>query len=221
MNNDFCLRLVSLDVEEEEIHELLCVPQVYEYLADGVEPAPSIARDWIRQSADDFDRFGGGLWALESAWRHQILGLTRLSDFDDGELQLTYLLHPSIWGRGYATRMAHTAMNRAFTTRVATSVWAGADVANEASVSVLKHLGMSFRRDVDYPAGPGVEYVMTAAAFDDRRFDPLPVVSQSDPSEGHGARVCENTGQQGIARNPLFHRWREPAHDPHHRRFQP
>lgn len=175
MNNECYLRLVSLDVEEEEIHALLCVPQVYEYLADGIEPPLSVTQDWIRESADDFYKFGGGLWALESPRGHEILGLTRLSDFDDGELQLTYLLHPSIWGRGYATRMAHTVMNRAFTARAANSIWAGADVANETSVAIMRKLGMAFRRHVDYPAGPGVEYEMTAAAFTCGRLELLPM----------------------------------------------
>ena len=179
MSNDLYLRLVRHEVEEEEIHELLCVPEVYEYLADGVEPPLSISREWVRQSAGDCDRFGGGLWALEHPCNHDILGLTRLSDFDDGELQLTYLLHPSIWGRGYALRMSHTAMQRAFDARRATSVWAGADVANAASVTVMNRLGMCLRRNVEYPAGPGVEYVMTAADFDVNRVEPLPIIDDN------------------------------------------
>ena len=175
MNNDFYLRHVSLDVEEEEIHELLCVPEVYEYLADGVEPPLSIAQEWIRGSARDFGEFGGGLWALESSQGCEVLGLTRLSDFDEGEMQLTYLLHPDLWSRGYATRMAYTVMHRVFAARAASSIWAGADVANEASVAVMRKLGMAFRRDVDYPAGPGIEYEMTEAAFTCGRFALLPM----------------------------------------------
>lgn len=181
MKRELYLRLVSLDVEEEEIHELLCVPQVYEFLADGVEPPASITRDWIRSSADDLERFGGGLWALECPESHAILGLTRISDFRDGEMQLTYLLRPEIWGRGYATRMAHSAMARAFAAYKATSIWAGADVANAASVAVMRNLGMAFRRDVDYPAGPGVEYVMSASDFDERRIQPLSIAWQGRP----------------------------------------
>ncbi len=181
MKRELYLRLASLDVEEEEIHELLCVPQVYEYLADGVEPSAAITEDWIRNSADDLDRFGGGLWALECPEDHAILGLARISDFCDGELQLTYLLHPGIRGRGYATRMAHTAMARAFASRKAASIWAGADVANAASVAVMNNLGMTFRRDVKYPAGPGVEYAMSATAFDERRIQPLSIAGQGSP----------------------------------------
>ena len=173
-HNDKYLRLVSPE-DIAEVHELLCVPAVYRYLADGVEPDLSITEDWITTSVGDYDRYGGGLWLLECLAVQKILGLTRLSDFADDELQLTYLLHPGLWGRGYATRMAHTVMHHGFSTRVATAIWAGADVANEASISVMRNLGMRFRRDVDYPAGPGVEYVMTALDFDPVRVERLPI----------------------------------------------
>ena len=174
------LRLVSLEVEEEEVHELLCVPEVYRYLADDVEPPLSITREWIQQSAGDFHRFGGGLWALECSEGHRILGLARLSDFEDNEAQLTYLLHPRTWGQGLATRMAHTAMSRVFSTGDVSSIWAGADLANEASVAVMRKLGMKFRRDVEYPCGPGIEYEMTAAAFDDARVESLAIAGPAD-----------------------------------------
>ena len=174
IHNDQYLRLVSPE-DAEKVHHLLCVPAVYRYLADNMEPDPSITHDWIERSADDADQYGGGLWVLECPTRQKILGLTRLSDFADYELQLTYLLHPSIWGCGYATRMAHTVMHRAFKVGIATIIWAGADVANAASVSVMRNLGMRFLRNVDYPAGPGVEFVMTAGHFDSDRVELLPI----------------------------------------------
>ena len=45
-----------------------------------------------------------------------------------------------------------------------------------ASVSVMTRLGMQFRREVQYPAGVGVEYVMEAAAFDGGRIELLSIV---------------------------------------------
>ena len=173
--DDLYLRLVRFEAEEEEIHELLCVPEVFEFLADGIEPPFSITRHWVRRSIRDFHRFGGGLWALESPKRHEILGLSQLSGFADGRVQLTYLLHPSIWGRGYATRMAHSVMGRAFATGLVSEIRAGADVANESSIAVLRRLGMIFQNKATYPAGPGEEYAMRSSAFDRARIDILPM----------------------------------------------
>jgi len=172
------LRAVSPD-DEAEVHRLLCVPEVYQYLADGVEPPPSIASHLLKTAAVDFERHGGGLWVLITSDSPDILGLVRLAreGQEDGnrELELTYLLHPSLWGSGYATRMAHTAMQYAFATGLVSAVWAGADVPNTASIAVMRRLGMRFRRNVEYPAGPGVEYVIDKSAFDRGRNELLPI----------------------------------------------
>ncbi|MEO1202448.1 MAG: GNAT family N-acetyltransferase [Pseudomonadota bacterium] len=192
MNEDTYLRLVRFDAEAEEIHDLLCVPEVYEYLADGIEPPPSIAVDWVNSSLDDFLAFGGGLWALQSSRCAGALGLVGLSDFDSGSLQLTYLLHPSMWGHGYATRMAATAMAYAFDTGLVTSVWAGADVANGRSIAVLERLGMSIRGHVDYPAGPGVEYAVHADGFDASQHRRLPLWAQYEDDA-----MLANAGRSG------------------------
>ena len=174
--NRYDKHLRSVGAEDEaEVHRLLCVPEVYEYLADGAEPPPSVTSDWIGGAVDSV-RYGGGLWGLTSQRERRILGLVRLSGDAEGELELTYLLHPSIRGQGYATRMAHTALNHAFGTRLVSAVRAGADVPNAASVAVMKRLGMTFRRDVEYPAGAGVEYVIEAAAFDRDRIELLSIV---------------------------------------------
>jgi hypothetical protein len=47
------------------------------------------------------------------------------------------------------------------------TVFAGADGPNRASQSVMRRLAMRFRRAVEYPLGPGVEYVL-------QRDDPRP-----------------------------------------------
>ena len=173
-SKNFGLRLIT-PADEEEVHQLLCVPEVYEYLADGVEPPRFVTREWIAASADDNNRFGGGLWGLHDCEQDAVAGLVRLSDFSDSEVQLTYLLHPRYWKRLLAVRMSHTAMHHAISRGVASTIWAGADVPNSGSVAVLKRLGMRFRRDVEYPAGPGVEYAISAGEFDEARFERLPM----------------------------------------------
>ena len=173
--NDEHLRRVQPG-DEAEVHRLLCVPEVYEYLADGVEPPLSITSSWIESAPADLAGYGGGLWALTGPHDKRITGLVRLAPDSNGELELTYILHPRIWGQGLATRMAHAAMHHAFDAGGTSAIWAGADVPNTASIAVMKRLGMEFRRDVEYPAGAGVEYVMEATAFRPDRIPLLPIV---------------------------------------------
>ena len=81
-----------------------------------------------------------------------------------------------MWGLGFAPRMAHTVMKRAFETGLIATIWAGADAPNQASLAVMKRLGMQFRREVQYPLGDGMEYQMKAEEFDPKRIEPLPFV---------------------------------------------
>lgn len=161
--------------DEAEVHRLLCIPEVYEYLADGAEPPPSVTADWISSAASASLEFGGGIWALTFAHDRGIFGVVRLAGDGKDELELTYLLHPDLWGLGYATRMAHTVMNHAFGIGRVSAIWAGADVPNAASIAVMERLGMRFRRKVEYPVGEGVEYAMEASDFDGTRFELLSI----------------------------------------------
>lgn len=98
--------------DEGKIHQLFCVPEVFEYLTDGEPPPPSITSVWIDGAAADRAKYGGGLWVLVDDADQSVGGVVRLAGDDNGELELIYLLHPSLWGLGLATRMAHTVMTR-------------------------------------------------------------------------------------------------------------
>ena len=174
VGSDFQLR-TAFPRDEEQIHQLFCVPEVYEFLADGEEPPPSIAAEWVASPAGDQARPGGGLWVLVGKTSPRVEGLVRLAGDDKGELELTYLLHPQRWGLGLATRMAHTVMTHAFETKSVSTIWAGADAPNQASIAVMKRLGMRFRREVQYPMGRGMEFEITAETFDPARIEPLPL----------------------------------------------
>ena len=102
-------------------------------------------------------------------------------------LELDYLLHPDVWGRGLATRMGWTVLERAFGDRELESVVAGTDAPNRASVAVLRRLGMRFGRGVRYPLGPGVEYVRRRGdPPPDPRPEPIPWGDDEDPTTDAG-----------------------------------
>jgi len=81
--------------------------------------------------------------------------------------ELTYVLHPQLWGRGLATAMGWTAMQRAFDSALVETMLAGTDDPNTASVAVMRRLGMRFLRRTRNPRWTGVEYVRQVQ-------DPLP-----------------------------------------------
>ncbi len=158
----------AADDDAERLYALLCVPEVYRYLADGAAPPRSMVEQWIERSQADFVASGVGLWVLEDN-EGQLAGCVRLEmQSQPRSAELTYLLHLQFWGQGLATRMSWTVMQRAFEEGHVDQIVAGADEPNTASVAVMRRLGMKLLRTVQYPAGPGVEYVY-------RRDDPAPM----------------------------------------------
>ncbi len=149
------------------LHAIACQPAVYRYRFDGKAPGKELFLEMIKQSMADDDRFSIGLWMLEAP-TVPIGGCVQLQpDLPSRSAELSYLLDPAYWGQGLATRMAWTAISKAFGTPDIDRVFAGADCPNQASIAIMSRLGMRFRRHVHYPLGPGIEYEI-------HRDDPQP-----------------------------------------------
>ncbi|NJN52818.1 MAG: GNAT family N-acetyltransferase [Gammaproteobacteria bacterium] len=170
------LRPVSAD-DEDTLHALFCMPDVYRYLADGAPPPLTATRAWMAASAKDFAAHGYGLWLLLDAG--ELIGCVRLStpaaeDWVDGNTaELTYVLRPDQWGTGLATRMSESVIAHVFDAGRITRIIAGADGPNHASVAVMKRLSMTFARTATYPLGQGVEYLLRAQDASFQR-EPIP-----------------------------------------------
>ncbi|MGE0621398.1 MAG: GNAT family N-acetyltransferase [Pseudomonadales bacterium] len=163
----FELRLAEAS-HGDQLHELFCLPDVYRYLADGAPPAREITSRWIEKSREDREVTPEvGLFRLlgESG---RLIGCVRTHFLNPPRTaELTYVLHPDFRGCGLATSMGWTAMRRAFDSGHVDTVIAGTDDPNTASVAVMRRLGMRFRRKIQNPRWPGVEYVL-------ERLDPWP-----------------------------------------------
>jgi RimJ/RimL family protein N-acetyltransferase len=160
-----CLRLATL-ADVEGVHRLACEPRVYRYLFDGTAPARATIAEGIARAMADAAGTRLGLWILRSP-RLPHAGCVQLRpDPCAKSAELIYLLDPSHWGHGLATRMGWTAITTAFR-QTFELVVAGSDGANKASLGVMLRLGMRFHRHVRYPLGMGFEYTLA-------RGDPAP-----------------------------------------------
>ena len=155
------------------LHVLLSTPQVYQYLLDGTAPDYSEVAQWIESSQSNAATLPGcGLWLLQSD-AAPLAGFVGLKPYPEpATVELTYALHPKFWRMGLAARMGWTMMTQAFQNhKNIDRVIAGADKPNTASVAVMRRLAMAFLRTVEYPLGPGVEYIFRCT---DTPPDPLP-----------------------------------------------
>jgi RimJ/RimL family protein N-acetyltransferase len=152
------LRSASL-ADADGVHRLASEPLVYRYLFDGIAPERDRVEEGITQATRDAAATGLGLWILACP-RVPYGGCVQLRpDTCAKSAELTYLLHPAQWGRGLATRMAWSAICCAFRQGIDRIV-AGSDCPNGASLAVMRRLGMRLHREVRYPLGKGVEYVL-------------------------------------------------------------
>ena len=155
----------------DALYALLCVPEVYRYLSDGVPPPRRLAETLIELNRAENAASGLGLWLLEDD-AQRLAGCVSLgADNRPRTAELIYLLHPDYWGQGLATRMSWTVVERVFREGLLDQIVAGADDPNRASIAVMRRLGMKYLRAVRYPLGPGVEYVLR---HDDPKPTPLP-----------------------------------------------
>lgn len=165
-SHPWSLRRVTSD-DVDTLHELCCKPEVYRYLFDGSPPTRAFMAAEVERGLADFDRHGVGILVLQGRNRRPA-GSVQLKPIAAARsVELSYLLDPSYWGRGLATRMAWTTIELVFRTGSIESVIAGADRPNARSFALMRRLGMNFRTDVVYPLGPGQEYIRY-------RGDPVP-----------------------------------------------
>ena len=154
-------RLRPADLNDiDGLHTLEANPLVYRYLFDGVAPNKEFIARAVAQSVANAGGTGLGMWFLEDV-STRYAGCVELRPYPSPRsAELIYLLDPKYWGQGLALRMAWTAITYAFLSSQIDYVIAGADLPNAASLALMRRLGMRFHKDVQYPLGAGVEYVI-------------------------------------------------------------
>jgi RimJ/RimL family protein N-acetyltransferase len=75
-------------------------------------------------------------------------GLNHVPEF--GETEVLWALHPDAWGKGFATEVARAALGYGFDTLGLKLIFAITLEDNLASQAVMKRLGLTYRRRVDY-----------------------------------------------------------------------
>ena len=166
------LRPASL-ADVDALHALGSKPLVHRYLFDGSAPSREYIATRIANTLPMEPASASGTWLLGNSMV-SCAGCVQLqSDLSERITELTYLLDPDYWGQGLAARMGWTAITQAFLSPRIDAVVAGADAPNRTSFAVMRRLGMRFRRHVQYPLGPGKEYMLNR---DDLRPTPRPAV---------------------------------------------
>lgn len=85
----------------------------------------------------------------------------------EGIYQLGFQLRAAFWGRGFAREAGKSVVVHAFTTLGIRALYAGHHPDNQASRSVLSHLGFHYTHDEFYPPTGRIEpcYLLSRSSF--------------------------------------------------------
>jgi RimJ/RimL family protein N-acetyltransferase len=145
----------------------------------GMRYHPKVAK-WLSVSdADPIDAARAAIEHFELSWQERRYAPWGL--FRDGHLighgglnfvpefeatEVLWALHPETWGAGYATEMARAALRYGFETLGLELIFAITRPDNAASQSVMKRLGLSYRKNVVYKGIDAVWFDIDRATFE-------------------------------------------------------
>ena len=139
----------------DDFHALVQDDHVRRYLMDG----QVFPREWseqrVRDSVSLFERRGVGLWLAHGRGTGELVGFCGFIEIPSmhREPQLVYAMFERFTGIGYATEMASASIAEARRHPGFSTIVAGVDEMNIASVRVLEKLG--FRRAATHPGSFG------------------------------------------------------------------
>lgn len=155
----------SREEDLSALHALWTEPEVRRYLWDGEVIPRERAMEILAKSEESFRRRGFGIWAAFVVGEPGLAGFAGLRVVGGTEeVEILYGLHPRVWGLGLATEAADALIAHAFARAWAQCIWARADAPNEASVAVMKRLGMKPSPSPGSESGL-VSYAITATEY--------------------------------------------------------
>jgi len=128
------------------------------------------AEDAVRtldETLAHWERWGFGPWTVLERGDEAVIGRvgpahTRVTGRP--EVEVAWFLDADVWGRGYATELAHEAVRAAFDDLQLDSVVSYTTPANAASQAVMRRLGFTFEAAIEHAGLPHVLFRLTAPA---------------------------------------------------------
>ncbi len=135
----------------------------------GVQTPAQTERE-LAAIIDHWQQHGFGLWAVLDRQSGALLGECGLRYRDpvlagDSEIEISYGLAKSAWGRGLATEAGLAAMAHGFDVIGLTEIVAIAKASNQASHRVMEKLGMHLAETWERDGLGRVKYITTSEEF--------------------------------------------------------
>ena len=149
----------STTADAEHTYLLNLDPDVIKYTGDPPFKSIEEARKFLENYEAYYAKYKMGRWYAFLKENDEFIGWCGLKYHSDtGEVDLGYRLLKKHWNKGYTTEASIACIQYGFEELGLNRIIAQADVANAASVKVMKKIGMQFLSDADFDGEPGVVY---------------------------------------------------------------
>lgn len=138
------LILRELNISDaEQFFKLNASPEVLKYTGDQPFESLADAKSFLTNYSE-YKTNGYGRWAVISKESNAFLGWCGLKLNEESLIDLGFRFFQKEWGKGYATESARASLELGFNHFNADEIIGRAAIDNQASVRVLKKLGMKF-----------------------------------------------------------------------------
>jgi RimJ/RimL family protein N-acetyltransferase len=149
-----------------DLYAVFAAPDVMRFWNSAPPASLEEAGEWAAHMAGLHRRLGYAQWHVSERGSGRLVGIAGLQPLDGGpEVEVTYALEPSAWGKGFATEAALAALEYGFAQAGLKRVVGIVREANAASVEILRKLGMRSLGVAEYWGKEWAKYEVTAAEW--------------------------------------------------------
>ena len=160
-------------IDAEDMYDYASREDVTRFLLWSPHPSLSYTKDYLRYVQNRYSLGDFYDWAIIDRESRRMVGTCGFAkiDTENAVAELGYVLHPDFWGKGYAFEAAEEVLRFGFEVLGLHRIEARFMDGNEASLRVMKRLGMSFEgyhRDAIFVKGRYVTVGYCAITAGDR-----------------------------------------------------
>ena len=142
-------RLVLRELKKSDVsdvYEYSANPKTSEYLLWEVHRSPEYTKEFVDYVISKYKSGEYNDWALIYKPDNKMIGTCGFTKIDqeNNVAEIGYVINPDYWNMGIATEAAEAVIEFAFNTMAMNRVEAKFMYGNDASLSVMKKLGMKF-----------------------------------------------------------------------------
>ncbi len=149
------------DADLDDLCALYADAEVMRYLGNGRPRSREETAERLQRALAHWQKYGFGIWTVCDKRDGRYLGRCGYGNLHDyADRELAYSLHRFAWGQGYCTEAARAVVRHAFEATKLPRLIAVARPQNSASIAVMRKLGMTFQKMIDFEGGDAVLYAL-------------------------------------------------------------